>query len=121
MPIVPVVEQPLHGTHGWMWGNKPHDSSCGVRFGATLPPAPLRSTSAATYRLFYSIRRTVHIEAMQTGRATLAVALGAKLPVFSIRKIKRYYGDTPNPAQGASAPYESLVMYTARSPLAPSY
>ncbi len=35
-PIAPVVEQTLHGTHGWRWGNKPHDSSCGVRFGATL-------------------------------------------------------------------------------------
>ena len=24
-PIVLVVKQTLHGTHGWRWGNKPHD------------------------------------------------------------------------------------------------
>ncbi len=67
-PIVPVVEQTLHGTHGWRWGNKPHDSSCGVRFVATLLPTSLRSTSVASYRLFYSTRRAVTPEALQSGR-----------------------------------------------------
>ncbi len=37
-PIAPVIEQPLHGTHGWRWGNKPNDSSRCVRFVATLLP-----------------------------------------------------------------------------------
>ncbi len=68
--IVPVVEQTLHGTHGWRWGNKPHDSSCGVRFVATL---------------------------------------GANISLGKLKK--NILGGAPNPAQGATAPYVSLVRF----------
>ena len=36
----------LRGTHGWRWGNKPHDESYDVRFVAARPPTPGDSQGA---------------------------------------------------------------------------
>ena len=52
-----------------------------------------------------------HLRPCNPVGATLAVALAARLPILPVEyfKIKEIFGDTPIPAQGATAPYVSLV------------
>ncbi len=77
----------------------------------TRPLTPLQSTSAATNCLFYSIRRAVTPEAMQSGRGDPCShpCCPANNTALGIWLKKIFLGGTPIPAQGASAPYVSSV------------
>ncbi len=96
-PIVPVVEQTLHGTHGWS-GETSHTIHRVVfvlwppcHRCRTVVKAPPHSVCFRAYAARYTLRQCNPVG------APLAVALAARLPIFPIGKIKKIFWGHPNP------------------------